>query len=105
MKKSNNLILLAITIAFVLGVNLAPQFEALQSPQTNDGIPAKVVVEQKVHYTCPMHSHIHTEKEGECPICGMDLVIKKSSPAEVQDDAENGALVSTHNKSTNPPKC
>lgn len=35
-------------------------------------------------YTCPMHPEIVRNKEGECPICGMDLVLKeqeqKSAP-------------------------
>src|SRR3546814_19935457 len=25
-------------------------------------------------YVCPMHSHITSDHEGKCPICGMDLV-------------------------------
>jgi len=24
-------------------------------------------------YTCPMHPHIHSDKPGKCPICGMTL--------------------------------
>jgi Cu(I)/Ag(I) efflux system membrane fusion protein len=26
------------------------------------------------YYTCPMHSQIHSDKPGQCPICGMTLV-------------------------------
>jgi Cu(I)/Ag(I) efflux system membrane fusion protein len=28
-------------------------------------------------YSCPMHPNIQSHKEGECPICGMDLVLNK----------------------------
>ena len=72
MKKSNILIFLAILFAivtaFTLGVNLAPNFAASQSPQNT---ALKTVAET---YTCPMHNHIHAPNEGVCPICGMDLV-------------------------------
>ena len=28
-------------------------------------------------YTCPMHPEVITSKPGQCPKCGMDLVVKK----------------------------
>jgi len=30
--------------------------------------------DDEASYVCPMHSHIVSDHEGECPICGMDLV-------------------------------
>ena len=30
-----------------------------------------------VLYTCPMHPQIVTNKPGNCPLCGMDLVPKE----------------------------
>jgi FtsP/CotA-like multicopper oxidase with cupredoxin domain len=30
-----------------------------------------------VSYTCPMHPEIHSEKPGNCPKCGMKLVVEK----------------------------
>ena len=32
---------------------------------------------QPATYTCPMHSQIHADKPGNCPICGMTLVKEK----------------------------
>src|ERR1019366_4809115 len=29
---------------------------------------------QRIGYHCPMHPHYHSDKPGECPICGMKLV-------------------------------
>ncbi len=29
-------------------------------------------------YICPMHSHIVSDESGDCPICGMDLVVNKA---------------------------
>ncbi|MNR75426.1 Cation efflux system protein CusB precursor [compost metagenome] len=37
-----------------------------------------------VTYTCPMHPQIQSEKPGECPICGMDLVAAPSKAAAAQ---------------------
>ena len=32
---------------------------------------------QQTTYTCPMHPEIHASKPGNCPKCGMKLVIEK----------------------------
>ena len=38
-------------------------------------------------YTCPMHSGIITDKAGNCPICGMDLVEKPNANKQhIHDD-------------------
>ncbi len=31
---------------------------------------------EKAVYTCPMHPEITSDKPGQCPKCGMDLVLK-----------------------------
>lgn len=36
---------------------------------------------QPATYTCPMHPEIHADKPGNCPKCGMKLVLEKSRPA------------------------
>jgi Cu(I)/Ag(I) efflux system membrane fusion protein len=43
-------------------------------------------------YTCPMHTHVITDKPGKCPICQMDLV-PKTSNKEVFVDSELTALL------------
>lgn len=37
-------------------------------------------------YTCPMHPQIIQDHPGQCPICGMDLVLKSQSGDEQSDD-------------------
>lgn len=39
-------------------------------------------VSQSQVYTCPMHPQIISDHPGQCPICGMDLVLKSSSEVE-----------------------
>jgi CopA family copper-resistance protein len=46
---------------------------------------------QPVIYTCPMHPEIHSDKPGNCPKCGMKLIMEKpkavASPANQNHDA------------------
>jgi membrane fusion protein, copper/silver efflux system len=47
-------------------------------------------------YTCPMHPQIISDHPGQCPICGMDLVLKKVSsvaPQEQQNQQPQGDLM------------
>ena len=43
--------------------------QAVSAAETPDSVAA---------YTCPMHPHIHEHEAGACPICGMDLVARKT---------------------------
>jgi YHS domain-containing protein len=36
------------------------------------------------YWTCPMHPEIHQSTSGKCPICGMNLVFKKSDKDTAQ---------------------
>jgi hypothetical protein len=38
-------------------------------------------------YTCPMHPEVISDEPGECPKCGMDLVLKEADIK--QDDAKD----------------
>ena len=44
--------------------------------------PAKVrkrVQKRPVSYVCPMHPDMRSKSRGECPKCGMDLVVERRS--------------------------
>ncbi|TXH04473.1 MAG: efflux RND transporter periplasmic adaptor subunit [Nevskiaceae bacterium] len=36
----------------------------------------------KTYYTCAMHPQVHSDKPGQCPICGMPLIKKVEAPSE-----------------------
>lgn len=38
----------------------------------------KRVRQHAVNYVCPMHPDMHSKSRGECPKCGMDLVVEKN---------------------------
>lgn len=53
------------------------------------------------HYVCPMHPQIIRDEPGTCPICGMDLVLKKQTPAKAEPTVTvSGALQQTMNLRT-----
>lgn len=33
----------------------------------------KLLQEGKPIYSCPMHEHVYSDKEGKCPVCGMNM--------------------------------
>jgi Cu(I)/Ag(I) efflux system membrane fusion protein len=75
MKRIFSVVLLAgiiLTAGYWLGKhnNATPQLEPI--------IAAKQV------YVCPMHSNIVQDHPGNCPICGMELVLSGQSAAETQ---------------------
>jgi Cu(I)/Ag(I) efflux system membrane fusion protein/cobalt-zinc-cadmium efflux system membrane fusion protein len=54
---------------------------------TRLGLAASAQAADDSYYTCPMHPQIVQDEPGSCPICGMDLVVKKSPAAEKHQHA------------------
>lgn len=63
-----------LSFIFVAGLMLQNFHGATAYGQTSEKKTAAV---QTVKYTCPMHSQEILDKPGNCPICGMKLVVKK----------------------------
>ena len=55
-------------------VSLAPS-----APGSTAGRALIATGDEATSYVCPMHSHIVSDHEGECPICGMDLVQQRTA--------------------------
>ena len=43
-------------------------------------------------YVCPMHPDVTSDEPGNCPICGMDLVVKRST-ATALEEADRGEIL------------
>jgi transcription initiation factor IIE alpha subunit len=41
-------------------------------------------------FVCPMHPEVTSDKAGECPKCGMDLVEKKMDKKKMNKKKEEG---------------
>lgn len=54
---------------------------------------------QAAQYTCPMHTEVMQDKPGQCPKCGMDLVVKESDGA-----SETRSVSHTINHSAHAPQ-
>lgn len=57
---------------FVTFVMLAMTCKNQSKPAMTD--PAKTENAAPQTYTCPMHPEVKSDKPGQCPKCGMDLV-------------------------------
>ncbi len=50
----------------------------------------------KQQYLCPMHTHIVSDKEGTCPICGMNLVLVEPKVMSADQSPSDGIYVAGH---------
>lgn len=57
-----------VSIVITLGIGIGVGMWVMGAPEMG------TVSEEIATYRCPMHPTIISEREGECPICGMDLV-------------------------------
>jgi membrane fusion protein, copper/silver efflux system len=55
--------------------------QVIYSCTTKPEHPNDQATEVKEKYTCPMHPSVIQDGPGQCPVCGMDLVLQKQSAA------------------------
>lgn len=81
--KTRSIFLIVATIIFC-------SFQNTFAQQTSEKQDTTLAVDStKIIYTCPMHSEIISDKPGNCPKCGMELVKlgkgeKQSEPMQHQ---------------------
>lgn len=61
---------LTLSVSLVGGATLSAHEDSAKPGKKG---PKSMVTEKKVHYICPMHPEVHSDKPGKCPICGMNL--------------------------------
>ncbi len=72
-----------------------PETEFVSDTLVNDTITV---------YTCPMHPEILSNKPGNCPECGMDLVKKSSSSTDNHEGQHKMGMMSMPMSDMNNPK-
>jgi len=66
------ILLSTFVIALTLLTGAAYAEADKQSPLTEQQA-MQLVQEGKHLYSCPMHEHVFSDKDGKCPVCGMKL--------------------------------
>ena len=64
-----------LSIIVLLVVSMAMAFSACNN-STSNSTKVESKSTEKIVYTCTMHPEVHKDKPGDCPICGMPLVIQ-----------------------------
>lgn len=70
-------LLTMLLVAFVFTTGAAHAEADKQSPLTEQQA-VQLLQEGKPLYSCTMHEHVFSDKEGKCPICGMNLTQTKA---------------------------
>jgi hypothetical protein len=83
----SNYILTVILAAGLMSVNFSANQVYGQAPQN------KPVKQQTVMYTCPMHPEVLQDHPGNCPKCGMKLVVKKDMSKNDMHQAKDSTMM------------
>ncbi|MBU1262652.1 efflux RND transporter periplasmic adaptor subunit [bacterium] len=74
------ILIIGVLLLIVSGVFIITRHQAEDKAPSHK---EHTVKEQQIYY-CPMHPNYTSSKPGECPICGMDLVLKKKEEKKVE---------------------
>lgn len=77
-------------VVLIMGLILASFTTTSTYSQTQK---AKTSQNQTVKYTCTMHSEVVQDKPGNCPKCGMKLVVKKEKPITNVNQKQDSTMV------------
>lgn len=65
-------LLTTLFVTFALITSAAHAEADKQSPLTEQQA-VQLLQEGKPLYSCAMHEHVYSDKEGKCPVCGMSM--------------------------------
>lgn len=89
---------LALGLAGLVLSGCGPQDDTVQAAPQGEPGTEDAAGHQHPSYVCPMHPQVVSDEAGRCPICGMDLVLKREeapSSAGTDDDEAVSVLVPT----------
>lgn len=75
MKKFRVIILVSAMMIFAVACQSNPNRNRNTGSESGDQTEQPIA---KGNYTCPMHPEVTSDHPGECPKCGMDLVLADS---------------------------
>ncbi|OFW81024.1 MAG: hypothetical protein A2887_04175 [Alphaproteobacteria bacterium RIFCSPLOWO2_01_FULL_40_26] len=82
-------------VVIILGVILISK--SASSPQEKN-ISHEKHQQAESYWTCPMHPQIRQDHAGECPICHMKLVLKKSPSLPKEENEQRAEIVANDNQ-------
>lgn len=75
---------------FIIGtMALALAFSACSSPDKKSTSTEQNSTNAKIIYTCSMHPEVKSNKAGECPKCGMELILSDEKLEDRSTDTSN----------------
>ena len=77
MKKTQNIkVIIAISIALIVGIGIGSFFSSSGTPESPTEVnPVHDLEAHDEVWTCSMHPQVRQPAAGDCPICGMDLIL------------------------------
>lgn len=82
-------LLVALMVSFIGTYAFNPSY-AFEKNSTSAGNSVTDSTVTKT-YTCPMHPEVISDKPGQCPKCGMDLILKEDAiKKDKKKDDSNG---------------
>jgi membrane fusion protein, copper/silver efflux system len=70
------------TIVILSIVSLLLAGISCSGSKSNSGSADSSRIATEVYYTCSMHPKVHSEKPGNCPTCGMELIQKEGPKSD-----------------------
>jgi len=83
------LVVAALISGLAVGARWHERIEAwLPTPGTHAGDPPHVPASPTPVWTCPMHPDVLSDKQGRCPVCGMELAPAQptTAPGGLRDE-------------------
>jgi hypothetical protein len=101
--KSKNLLKIFFSITALILLTFYVQINANSNSETNLNGSSSETMNASV-YTCPMHPDVISDAPGQCPKCGMDLVLK-TDDTQKSNTAKCENMDNCKDKGCNMEKC